>query len=140
MPTDLKQLIHLDEQDGFDGFSHTVRVGPFIQVGETLPLQADGRSAFPDDVYWQTILAIETATTAFLAAGGLLDHITKVRISFVEREDFSGIFRAFQEKFSAIKPSYSSYHVMSLACPEAKVSIELEGVAVNYHPPSEPTS
>jgi enamine deaminase RidA (YjgF/YER057c/UK114 family) len=137
MPTDLKQLIHLDEQDGFDGFSHTVRVGPFIQVGETLPLQPDGSAAFPDDVYWQTILAIETAMTAFLAAGGLADHITKVRLSFVNREDFGAIFKAFQEKFSTIKPSYASYHVLSLACAEARVSIELEGVAVNFQPPSE---
>lgn len=135
MLNDLKQLVHLDpELEQRQGISQGVRIGPFIQVGQTFPLTPEGEIAFQDDIYWQCRLAIDTAVDVYLAAGGLRDHISLVRLYLKPAVNIESIDKAIFDCLGQVRPALTKVFVNQFEYPDCQVSAELTGVAVNYTP------
>ncbi len=137
MLNELKQLVHLDpEQEQAQGYSQGVRIGPFVQVGQTFPLSPEGEIAFSDDVYWQCRLALDTAVDVYIATGGLRDHISLVRLYIKQGTDIGPVNRAFYDSLSNVRPALTKVFVSDFEHEGCQVSAELSGVAVNYAPES----
>ena len=76
------------------GFSRAVRVGPILAVAGTAPLNPDGTTAHPGDVYEQTRRCLEIVRAAIEQAGGMLDHLIRTRIMLVGAERWREAARA----------------------------------------------
>jgi len=132
---DLKQLVHLNQQNEQErGYSHGVRIGPFVQVSKTYPLTPEGSIAFPGDQYWQTKLALETAMDVFVACGGLKNHINKVTIYIKQGCEHELIERGFAELMQHTTPCISHVIVPDFIYKKCLVAVELSGIAINYQP------
>lgn len=62
------------------GFSRAVRVGPFISVGGTAPVDGDGRTVGVGNVYAQTRQCFEIIKLALDNAGSELQGIVRTRV------------------------------------------------------------
>ena len=68
------------------GFSRAVRVGPYIAVGGTAPVDANGKTVGVGDVYAQTTRCFEIIETALQAAGSGLHDIIRIDIERCKSE------------------------------------------------------
>ena len=62
------------------GFSRAVRVGPYISVGGTAPVDADGKTVGVGDVHAQTTQCFEIIKSALEQAGSGLQDIVRTRV------------------------------------------------------------
>ena len=62
------------------GFSRAVRVGSFIAIGGTAPVDPDGRTVGVGDVHAQTIRCFEIIKDALVQAGSGLHDIVRTRV------------------------------------------------------------
>ena len=87
------------------GFSRAVRAGPFIAVSGTAPIDADGRTVCPGDVYGQTTRCLHIMRLAIEQAGGRMDQVIRTRIMLIDVERWQDAARAHGEIFGAIRPA-----------------------------------
>ena len=66
------------------GFSRAVRVGNFIAVSGTAPLNPDGSDHGPGDLYAQTVRCFEITEQAVKEAGGCLENVIRTRIMLTD--------------------------------------------------------
>lgn len=87
------------------GFSRAVRVGPWIAVAGTAPIDADGTTAAPGDVYGQTVRCLDIMLRAIADAGGTAESVLRTRIMLLDIAHWREAARAHGERFSAIRPA-----------------------------------
>lgn len=62
------------------GFSRAVRVGPYISVGGTAPVDAQGKTVGIGDVFAQTTQCFEIIKAALEQAGSGIQDIVRTRV------------------------------------------------------------
>ncbi|SRR5581483_4731720 len=108
------------------GFSRAVRVGKFVFVAGTAPINADGRSAAPGDAYLQMHRCLEIIKQALEKAGAKIEHVVRTRIFITDRASYGPVCRAHSEVFHDIRPAATMVLVDRLLEDEWLVEVEAE--------------
>lgn len=108
------------------GFSRAVRIGNFISVSGTAPINSDGSTAFPNDVYNQTKYCFEIIKKAIEESGGKLEDIIRTRIMLIDIKQWEKSAKAHGEFFDKIKPACTFVEVKGFINSEWMVEIEAD--------------
>jgi len=110
------------------GFSRAVRVGPFVSVGGTAPIDPDGNTVGVGDAAAQTRQCLETIKAALEAAGASLADVVRTRMLLTQIEDWKEVARVRGEYFSTIRPVDTVVEVSGFINPEWLVEVEVDAV------------
>jgi enamine deaminase RidA (YjgF/YER057c/UK114 family) len=108
------------------GFSRAVRIGNFISVSGTAPIGKDGNTAFPGDLYQQTIHCIEIIKKAIDEAGGRLENVIRTRVYLKNISDWEKAAKAHGEFFTNIRPACTFVEIKGLIKDDWLVEMEAD--------------
>ena len=110
------------------GFSRAVRVGSFISVGGTAPIDNEGNTVGPGDPAVQTRQCLETIRLALAEAGASLSDVVRTRMLLTRIEDWEQIAEVRGEYFKDIKPVDTVVEVGRFINPDWLIEIEVDAV------------
>jgi enamine deaminase RidA (YjgF/YER057c/UK114 family) len=109
------------------GISRAVKLGNFIAVAGTAPLQ-DGKTVALGDAAAQTRRCLEIIADALRHAGASLSDVVRTRIFLTRIADWEAVGRVHGEIFKDIRPASTMVQVSSFIDPEWLVEIEADAV------------
>ncbi len=115
--------------EGSVGFSRAVRVGPYIAVSGTAPINADGHVSV--DPAQQTRRCWEIALDALAELGGRPEHVIRTRHYITDNDVIDAVSSVHGEIFGDIRPASSILRVAGLVDDRWKVEVELDAVVVD---------
>lgn len=110
------------------GFSRAVRVGPFIAIGGTAPIDTNGNTVGIGDISLQTQQCLETIKIALEKAGSCLDDVVRTRILLVDIEDWKAAAKVRASYFKTIKPVDTIMQVSRFINPDWLIEIEVDAI------------
>ncbi|WP_295316413.1 RidA family protein [Roseobacter sp.] len=110
------------------GFSRAVRVGNFIAVGGTAPVDADGRTVGPGNVFVQTKQCFEIIRDALDQAGSGLQDIVRTRVILTDIDTWKDAIDARRIYCLDARPVDTIMAVTRFVNPEWLVEIEVDAV------------
>jgi enamine deaminase RidA (YjgF/YER057c/UK114 family) len=110
------------------GFSRAVRVGPYISVGGTAPMDANGKTVGIGNIALQTKQCLETIKSALEKAGSSLEDIVRTRMLLTNIEDWKGAVEVRASYFKTIKPVDTIMQVSQFINPEWLIEIEVDAI------------
>ena len=110
------------------GFSRAVRIGNTIAVSGTAPIAPGGGTAYPGDLYRQTIACIEIIKNAIERAGGSLSDVVRTRIMLTDIDRWQDAAKAHGEYFGEIRPASTIVEVSRFLDADWLVEIEADAV------------
>lgn len=110
------------------GFSRAVRVGSFVTVGGTAPIDADGKTVGVGDPAAQARQCFETVESALKAAGASLNDVVRTRLLLTRIEDWEAITEVHGEYFKDIRPVDTVMEVSRFIKSEWLVEVEVDAV------------
>lgn len=110
------------------GFSRAVRVGNFVSIGGTAPIDSDGETVGVDDPASQTRQCIETIKLALKEAGASLEDVVRTRMLLTRISDWEQIAKVRGEYFKDIRPVDTVMEVSQFINPEWLVEIEVDAI------------
>ncbi len=110
------------------GFSRAVRVGPYISVGGTAPVDADGKTVGVGDVFAQTTQCFEIIKVALEQAGSGLQDIVRTRVILTNIDTWKEAIEARKKYCIAARPVDTIMAVTRFVNPEWLVEIEVDAV------------
>lgn len=110
------------------GFSRAVRIGNTIAVSGTAPIAPGGGSAYPGDLYRQTLTCIEIIKDAIERAGGSLSDVVRTRIMLTDIDRWQDAAKAHGEYFGEIRPASTIVEVSRFLDADWLVEIEADAV------------
>jgi enamine deaminase RidA (YjgF/YER057c/UK114 family) len=87
------------------GFSRAVRIGNIISVAGTAPLEPNGTTSHPNDLYNQTKRCLEIMIKAISDTGGKPENVIRTRIYLKNISDWENAAKAHGEYFSELRPA-----------------------------------
>lgn len=113
------------------GFSRAVRVGPFISVGGTAPVDENGKTVGVGEAAVQARRCIEIIKEALEQAGSGLHDVVRTRVILTRIEDWEAVIKVRAEYFKGIKPVDTIMQVTSFVNPEWLVEFEADAVVAD---------
>lgn len=110
------------------GFSRAVRVGPFIAIGGTAPVDADGRTVGVGNAAAQAERCFEIAGDALARAGSGWQDVVRTRLILTDIEDWKAVVEVRKKYCRASKPVDTIVQVARFVNPEWLVEIEVDAV------------
>ena len=110
------------------GFSRAVRMGDRIAVSGTAPIAADGTTAYPGDMYQQTLRCLEIIQEALEKAGASLGDVIRTRVYLMDADRWQDAASAHGKIFGDIRPACTFVEIARLIAPDWLVEIEAEAV------------
>lgn len=110
------------------GFSRAVRVGPYITVGGTAPVDKYGKTVGVGDVSLQARQCIEIIKEALERAGSGLNDVVRTRVILTNIEDWKEVVKVRAEYFKDIKPVDTIMQVTRFVNPEWLVEFEADAI------------
>ncbi len=110
------------------GFSRAVRVGPYICVGGTAPVDADGKTVGVGDPAAQARRCIEIIKDALERAGSGLHDVVRTRVILTDIENWKAVIDVRAEYFRDIKPVDTIMQVTRFVNPEWLVEFEADAI------------
>ncbi len=110
------------------GFSRAVRVGPFVAVGGTAPIGADGATVGMGNAAAQARRCFEIIAEALESAGASLDDVVRTRMFLTRIEDFEAVARVRKDFVGAVKPVDTIMQIDRFVNPDWLVEIEADAV------------
>lgn len=110
------------------GISRAVRLGPFIAVTGTAPLDSDGQTVGIGDAAVQARRCLEIIAAAIERAGGTLADVIRTRILLTRIEDWEAVAAVHGEVFRDIRPANTIMQVTRFIRPEWLVEIEADAI------------
>ena len=110
------------------GFSRAVRVGPFISIGGTAPVDAEGKTIGLDDISAQPRQCIEVIKAALEQAGSGLHHVVRTRVILTDIDNWKAAIDVRKEYFREIRPVDTIMAVDRFVNPEWLIEIEADAV------------
>ena len=108
------------------GFSRAVCQGNTIAISGTAPIAQGGTTAYPGDLYRQTLQCLEIIHQAICDAGGQLESTIRTRIYLTDISLWEQAARAHGEYFGSIKPASTFVEVSRLIKEDWLVEIEAD--------------
>lgn len=116
------------------GFSRAVRVGNFISVGGTAPIDSEGQTVGIGDPAAQTRQCIETIKAALEDAGASLANVVRTRMLLTNIKHWKEIAKVRGEYFKDIRPVDTVMEVSTFINPEWLIEIEVDAVLEDGNP------
>lgn len=113
------------------GFSRAVRVGPYISVGGTAPVDARGKTVGVGDVHAQTTRCFEIIKAALEQAGSGLHDIVRTRVILTDIERWREAIEARKAYCLDARPVDTIMAVTRFVNPEWLVEIEVDAVVAD---------
>ncbi len=110
------------------GFSRAVRVGPFIAVGGTAPVDANGKTVGIGDVFAQTKQCFEIIKAALEEAGSGLADIVRTRVILTDIDNWKDAIEARKLYCKDARPVDTIMSINRFVNPEWLVEIEVDAV------------
>lgn len=110
------------------GFSRAVKVGPYITVGGTAPMDKNGNTVGIGDISVQTKQCLETIKIALEKAGSSLNDVVRTRMLLTNIEDWKGAADVRASYFKNIKPVDTIMQVSHFINPEWLIEIEVDAI------------
>ena len=110
------------------GFSRAVRVGQFIAVGGTAPVDKDGNTVGVGDVFLQTKQCFEIVKSALEEAGSGLHDIVRTRVILTNIDDWKRAIEARKAYCLDARPVDTIMAINRFVNPEWLVEIEVDAV------------
>ena len=110
------------------GFSRAVRVGSFISVGGTAPIDENGNTVGVGNPGMQTRRCIETIKSALEEAGASLDDVVRTRMLLTNINDWKEIAEVRGEYFKDIRPVDTVMEVSRFINKDWLIEIEVDAV------------
>lgn len=110
------------------GFARAVRVGPWISVGGTAPLDAEGRTVGVGDVTRQAARCYEIIDDALRRAGAGWDDVVRTRTLLTNIDDWRAVSEVRKGYCLASKPVDTIVQVARFVDPDWLVEIEVDAV------------
>ena len=110
------------------GFSRAVRVGPYISVGGTAALDANGNTVGVGDIAIQTKHCLETIKIALENAGASLNDVVRTRMLLTNIADWKMAAEVRASYFKTIKPVDTIMQVSGFINPEWLIEIEADAI------------
>jgi enamine deaminase RidA (YjgF/YER057c/UK114 family) len=118
------------------GFSRAVRVGSFVSVGGTAPLDAEGNTVGVGDPAAQARRCFEIVAAALEEAGASLRDVVRTRMMLTRIEDWTDVARVHGELFRDIRPVDTVVEVSRFIDPEWLVEVEVDAVIAGEDAPA----
>ncbi|WP_242205375.1 RidA family protein [Aestuariivivens insulae] len=113
------------------GFSRAVRVGPYISIGGTAPIDAHGNTVGIGDIRAQTQHCLETIKLALEKAGSSLNDVVRTRMLLINIDDWEASAEVKASYFKTIKPADTIMQVSRFINPEWLIEIEVDAVVAS---------
>jgi enamine deaminase RidA (YjgF/YER057c/UK114 family) len=113
------------------GFSRAVRVGDFIAVGGTAPVDNDGKTVGVGDVFVQTKQCFEIIKNALEQAGSGLQDIVRTRVILTDIDNWKQAIEARKLYCLDARPVDTIMAVQGFVNPEWLVEIEVDAVVAD---------
>jgi len=110
------------------GFSRAVRVGNFISVGGTAPIDADGNTVGVGDPAAQARQCFETIKVALADAGASMEDVIRTRMLLTRIEDWEAIAKVRGEYFKYIRPVDTVMEVGRFVKEDWLVEVEVDAI------------
>ncbi len=110
------------------GFSRAVRVGDFVSVGGTAPIDDDGRTVGLGDPAAQTRRCLEIVERALAEAGASLNDVVRTRMLLTRIEDWPAIAEVRGQYFKDIRPVDTVMQVARFINSEWLVEVEVDAI------------
>ena len=111
------------------GFSRAVRVGPYVSVGGTAPIDSDGNTVGAGDAGAQALQCYKTIVAALEDAGVGLRDVTRTRTMLTRIEDWKAVAEVRGQFFKDILPVDTVVEVSSFIDPSWLVEIEVDAIS-----------
>jgi len=108
------------------GFSRAVRVGPFIAVGGTAPVDENGKTVGVGDVFAQTTQCFEIIKAALEKAGSGLHDIVRTRVILTDIDNWKAAIEARKAYCQNVRPVDTIMAINRFVNPEWLVEIEVD--------------
>ena len=108
------------------GYSRAVKIGPHISVSGTTGT-VNGEVA-KDDIYKQTVQAIQIIEAALLEAGATLNDVVRTRLYVTDISQWEAVGRAHGEFFGEIRPATTMVEVSRLIGDDILVEVEADAI------------
>ncbi|WP_036379263.1 RidA family protein [Muricauda sp. MAR_2010_75] len=110
------------------GFSRAVRVGPYISIGGTAPLDTNGNTVGVGDIALQTEQCLKTIKIALEKAGSSLNDVVRTRMLLTNIEDWKIAADVKARYFRTIKPVDTVMQVSRFINPDWLIEIEVDAI------------
>lgn len=114
------------------GFSRAVRVGPFISIGGTAPVGADGKTVGVGDVAAQSRQCLEIIKAALENAGSGLHDVVRTRVILTNIEDWKAAIDVRKEYFRDVRPVDTIMAIDRFVNPEWLVEFEADAIVAGW--------
>ena len=128
MDFDRELISNGNPMEGIVGFSRAVRVGPFISVGGTAPVDSDGQTVGVGDVAAQARQCIEVIKSALGQAGAGLHHVVRTRVILTDIDNWKVAIDVRKEYFRDVRPVDTIMAIDRFVNPEWLVEFEADAV------------
>lgn len=132
MKFDRELISNGNPMEAIVGFSRAVRVGPFISIGGTAPVGADGRTVGIADVAAQTRQCIEIIKDALERAGSGLHDVVRTRIILTDIDNWKAAIDVRKEYFKDVRPVDTIMAIDRFVNPEWLVEFEADAVIAGW--------
>jgi enamine deaminase RidA (YjgF/YER057c/UK114 family) len=110
------------------GFARAVRVGPYISVGGTAPLDATGQTVGVGDVTRQAERCYEIIGDALTRAGSGWHDVVRTRTLLIDINDWRAVTEVRRRFCLEAKPVDTIVEVSRFVNPDWRVEIEVDAV------------
>ena len=110
------------------GFSRAVRVGPYVSIGGTAPVDADGKTVGVGDPAVQARQCLEIIEKALKDAGAELGDVVRTRVILTDIDIWKEVIEVRKEFFRDVQPVDTIMAVSRFVNPEWLVEFEVDAV------------
>lgn len=110
------------------GFSRAVRVGPYISVGGTAPVDENGQTVGIGDAAKQARRCLEIIEAALFDAGSSMQDVVRTRVILTNINDWKAVIEVRAEYFKDIRPVDTIMQVTRFVNPEWLVEFEVDAI------------
>jgi enamine deaminase RidA (YjgF/YER057c/UK114 family) len=114
------------------GFSRAVRVGPYISIGGTAPVDAQGKTVGIGDVAAQSRQCLEIIKRSLEQAGSGLHDVVRTRVILTNIDDWKAAIDVRKEFFADVRPVDTIMAVTRFVNSEWLVEFEADAVIANW--------
>lgn len=128
MPQNRKLISNGNPMEAIVGFSRAVRVGQFIAVGGTAPVDQNGKTVGIGDVFLQTTQCFEIIKSALEEAGSGIHDIVRTRVILTDIDNWKQAIEARKAYCQDARPVDTIMAIDRFVNPEWLVEIEVDAV------------
>lgn len=110
------------------GFSRAVRVGPYISIGGTAPVDTEGKTVGVGDAAAQAQQCFEIAGEALKRAGSGWEDVVRTRLILTNIDDWKAVVDVRKNYCREAKPVDTIMAVSRFINPEWLVEIEVDAI------------